>query len=182
MKDNKKNAAKATASVTTKESKSTSRTNKKKTIVLISMIALLVTVGCLNYFMTFAPTPTEGLDNIDTAPTFFVTYREDREATRAQEIIYLDGIIASELSDQAAIQLAQEKKIALVDAMEQELVIEGLIKAKGFDDCIVTMSTKNVNIVVNSAELSLEDAAQILNIIVSETSYTAPDVIIIPYV
>ena len=44
------------------------------------------------------------------------------------------------------------------------------------------MSTNNVNIVVKAEELTLEQAAQILNIIVSETSYTAPDVIIIPYV
>ena len=31
-------------------------------------------------------------------------------------------------------------------------------------------------------ELSLEEAAQILNIVETETSFTAPDVVIIPYV
>lgn len=182
MKDNKTSPATATATVSTKEAKpKMNKVNKKKTIVLISMIALLVTVGCLNYFMTF--TPPGGSDgDIIAPPTFFVTYKQDREATRAQEIIYLDGIIASELSDAATVQLAQNKKLGLCDVMEQELIIEGLIKAKGFEDCIVTMSTNNVNIVVKAEELTLEQAAQILNIIVSETSYTAPDVIIIPYV
>ena len=66
--------------------------------------------------------------------------------------------------------------------MEKELVVEGLIKAKGFQDCIVTMSTDNVNVVVMDEDLSLEDAAQILNIIETETSFNAPQVVIIPYV
>ena len=66
--------------------------------------------------------------------------------------------------------------------METELVLEGLIKAKGFKDCVVTMSTENVNVVVMDEELTLEESAQILDIIVSETDYTAPNVVIIPYV
>ncbi|MGI6213208.1 MAG: SpoIIIAH-like family protein [Christensenellales bacterium] len=174
-----KNRAIATATVTTKEKKSKGlNQNKKKTIILISMIVLLVTVGCLNYFLNFPPKAEED----PTAPTFFATFRIDREATRAQEILYLDGIIASELSTPDAIDAAQEKKINLCDTMEKELVLEGLIKAQGFEDCIVTMSTENVNIVVKTENLGLEQAAQILSIIVNETDYTAPDVILIPYV
>ena len=179
MKGNKKRAAIATASVSTKEKESKGLSqNKKKTIVLISMIVLLITIGLINYFMNYPPKAED--DQI--VPTFFATYRVDREATRAQEIIYLDGIIASELSTPEAIAMAQEKKINLCDVMERELVLEGLIKAQGFSDCIVTMSTENVNIVVKAENLALEDAAQILSIIVNETEYTAPDVILIPYV
>ena len=95
---------------------------------------------------------------------------------------YLDEIIASASSTETAIASAEEQKLQITGAMETELILEGLIKAKGFQDCVVTMSTENVNVVVMDEEVSLEDAAQILNIIVSETDFEAPDVVIIPYV
>ena len=121
-------------------------------------------------------------DQNNTTETFFSTYRTDREETRAQELEYLDEIIASASSTETAIASAEEQKLQITGAMETELVLEGLIKAKGFQDCVVTMSTENVNVVVMDEEVSLEDAAQIMDIIVSETDFEAPDIVIIPYV
>lgn len=161
------------------------KANKKKIIVVCSMVALLVGTGCLNYFLNVKTSDAEPVDNVvnnDNNLSFFETYRTDREATRGQEIAYLDEIIASATSTETAIQDAESQKLNITSSMEKELVLEGLIKAKGFSDCIVTMSTENVNIVVMDEELSLEEAAQILNIVETETSFTAPDVVIIPYV
>lgn len=157
------------------------KTNKKKIIVLVSLVVLLVATGVLNYFLNAKIGTGDDDSNIAT-PTFFVSYRQDREATRSEEILYLDSVIASQSSDEDTIALAQAKKLGICDIMETEMVLEGLIKARGFDDCVVTISTENVNIVVKNPELSLEEAAQILSIIVAETVYTAPNVYIIPYV
>jgi stage III sporulation protein AH len=159
------------------------KANKKKIIVLVSLVLLLVATGCLNYFLTTSATSsTDDGTDVDVETTFFPAYREERSNTRAQEILYLDDIIASANSDEETIASAQSKKLYLVDSMEVELVLEGLIKAKGFEDCVVTISSENVNVVVQDTELSIEEAAQILDIIVSETDYTASNVIIIPYV
>ena len=158
--------------------------NKKKVIILVSLVVLLVATGCLNYFLTVRNNnKTTSNTNLDEAtPTFFATYRTDRESTRAQEILYLEDIISSANSDQETITGAQNKKLELVGTMETELALEGLIKSKGFEDCVVTISSNNVNVVVQDSELTLDEAAQILNIIVSETDYTAQNVVIIPYV
>ena len=158
--------------------------NKKKVIILVSLVVLLVATGCLNYFLTVRNNnKTTSNTNLDEAtPTFFATYRTDRESTRAQEILYLEDIISSANSDQETITGAQNKKLELVGTMETELALEGLIKSKGFEDCVVTISSNNVNVVVQDNELTLDEAAQILNIIVSETDYTAQNVVIIPYV
>lgn len=157
------------------------KANKKKIIVLVSMIALLVATGCLNYFLNVRKADVD--QPVDqTTPTFFATYRNDREVTRQQEIAYLDEMIASETSSAETIAEAEAQKLAICQAMETELVLEGLIKAKGFEDCVVTISTENVNVVVKDAELTVGDAAQILNIVVTETTFTAPDVVVIPYV
>lgn len=157
------------------------KANKKKIIILVSLVLLLVATGCLNYFLTVNNTDDDGTD-VDATTTFFTSYRDERTNTRAQEILYLDDIIASANSDETTIASAQEKKLGLVDTMEVELTLEGLIKAKGFSDCVVTISSENVNVVVMDTELTVEEAAQILDIIVAQTDYTASNVIIIPYV
>ncbi len=158
------------------------KVNKKKVIILASLVLLLVATGCLNYFLTVKNTDkvTGTLDQ--SIPTFFATYRTDREATRAQEMLYLEDIITSPNTDEKTLAEANNKKLELVGSMETELALEGLIKAKGFEDCVVTISKENVNVVVKDSELAVDEAAQILNIIVTETDYTASNVIIVPYV
>ncbi len=161
------------------------KANRKKIIVIVSMIALLVATGCLNYFLNVkgnTTNPDNDSLNVDSTPTFFATYRSDRETIREQEKSYLDEIITSADSTAEAVAAAETQKLALCAAMETELVLETLIKAKGFEDCVVTISTENVNVVVKDEEVSLEEAAQILDIIVSETDYEAPAVTVIPYV
>ena len=158
--------------------------NKKKIIILVSLVALLVATGCLNYFLTTKKAQTTAAKQTveQTTPTFFATYRTDREATRAQEMLYLEDIISASNTDEKTVADAQAKKLSLVGVMETELSLEGLIKSKGFDDCVVTIGTDNVNVVVKDSELSLEEASQILNVITSETEYKASSVVIIPYV
>lgn len=159
------------------------KVNKKKVIILVSLVVLLVATGCLNYFLTVRNNQSQAKDPVDAAtPTFFETYRTDRDATRSQEILYLEDIIVGANADETTIANAQGKKIELVGMMETELALEGLIKARGFADCVVTMSSNNVNVVVQDAELGLDEAAQILSIIVAETDYEAANVYIIPYV
>lgn len=162
------------------------KANKKKIIVLISLVVLLAGVACLNYFLTIKGIGNKSQDTptaaTNTESTFFTTYRSDRETTRTQEKLYLESIMASTTADEATIAEANQSYLSLAAAMETETTLEGLIKAYGFKDCIVTISNGNVNVVVNDAELTVEEAAQILNTIVTETTYTAKDVVIIPYV
>lgn len=156
------------------------KANKKKIIVLVSMILLLVATGVLNYFLNIKGNQND--DEGTVTPTFFQSYRSDREVTREQEIAYLDEIIASAASSEESIAAAEAQKLTLCTNMETELALEGLIKARGFKDAVVTITTENVNVVVEDTELTAEEAAQILDIIVTETSFTALDVVVIPYV
>ncbi len=161
------------------------KANKKKIIVLVSLVILLAGVACLNYFLTVQKNKnqTNGNSEVSNAtPTFFATYRDDRKATRSQEILYLEEIMASTTSDQTTVSNAEKMYLDLVSAMETETTLEGLIKAYGFDDCIVTITDNNVNVVIKDSELTLEETAQVLSIITDRTEYTAADVIVIPYV
>ena len=156
----------------------------KKAIVLSVMVVLLVATGVLNWalndkLLTEGTEQPAGAESV--TETFFATYRSDREATRESEYLYLDSIIASAEVSEESKASAEQQKLALVMRMEQELTLEALIKAKGFEDAIVAISDNGVNVVVGTDQLSADEATQILSIITEETDYQATDVKIIPY-
>ena len=75
---------------------------------------------------------------------------------------------------------AQDQLLQLTQIMEKELGVEGLIKAKGFDDVIVMLQENSVNVVVDKKDLSSEEVAQILDIVRRETGQEAENIKIIP--
>ena len=152
---------------------------KKKIVILVTMAILLVVTGYLNVVLngTGTTTPTS---NEASNLSFFASYRNDRENTRNSEIAYYDAIIASESSSLEAKNLAETKKADLIQKMETELVVEGLIKAKGFEDVIVTNSTTSVNVVIKTAELTSSQVAQITSIVTEQTGMSIDCVKITP--
>ena len=109
------------------------------------------------------------------AANFFVSFRNDRETTREQEIAYLDAVI-TQGADADTLADAQQQKLAIVDSMEKELTIESLIKAKGFSDAAVTLHKGSVNVILAAETLSDEQVAQVLDIILRETGESADNV------
>lgn len=152
-------------------------TKKKKIIVLGTMLVLLVITGYLNVVLNNSVINTGG--NLNTG-NFFATYRMDRADIRSQEMTYYDAIIASASSSNEAKALAETKKMGLIAAMELELVTEGLIKAKGFEDVIVTTTTNNVNVIVKSGTLEASQVAQIVAVVKEQTGATIDNIKIIP--
>lgn len=157
------------------------KTRTKKILVLSVMVVLLVATGVLNWALNDRLIDNTPADANAVTETFFAAYRSDREATRESEFLYLDAIITSETSSAEAKKAAEEQKLGLVERMEKELQLETLIKSKGFEDAIVTMSESGVNVVVGAPEVTAEQAAQILDIVQTETTFKAADVKIIPY-
>ena len=153
--------------------------NKKKKIIIISvMMLLLVITGVLNIVLN--NNVTKQASTTVTSGNFFATYRTDRQSTRDQELLYYEAIIKSESSTIDAKNLAETKKLSLIDNMETELVTEGLIKAQGFEDCIVTTSASCVNVVVKSGELSSSEVKKIVSIVREQTGAKIDNIKIIP--
>ena len=150
---------------------------KSKIIVLAGMIALLVLTGVLNIVINKKAQSVSSGDTTASAD-FFVTYRADRLATRNQSMLDLDEIIKS--GSDEAIKNADAEKLALTSTMENELKLEGLIKAIGFEDAVVITTSENVSVILRSGELKSEQVAQVLQIVTDETGKTAASVRIIP--
>ena len=110
-----------------------------------------------------------------TDANFFAAYREERDSVRTQELAYLDAIV-SQGADEETLSDAQKQKLDLVNAMETELTVENLVRAKGFADVIVSIHKGNINVVVGAETLNDEQVAQILDIVLRETGKSAENV------
>ena len=143
--------------------------SKKKKIVLLSvMVALLIASGVLNFVLTDTGiTNDQGGDGEPLS--VFAEYRESRVSTRDEEILILNSIISDPNSSAEAKASAEELKLQICKNMETELVLETQIKSKGFEDAIVTISTSSISVAVDQAEISSQEMAQILSIVVTET-------------
>ena len=60
--------------------------------------------------------------------------------------------------------------MTLSSLIESETVIEDLIKASGFEDCVVYIDGDNASIVVKTNGLTTAQAAQIKDILLSEVT------------
>lgn len=148
---------------------------KSKIIVLAGMIALLVLTGVLNIVIN---KKAQSVSTDTTASSdFFVTYRADRLATRNQSMLDLDEIIKT--GSEAAVKDAEAEKLALTSTMDNELKLEGLIKAVGFEDAVVISTSENVSVILKSGELTSDQVAKVLQIVTDETGKSAASVRII---
>ena len=68
--------------------------------------------------------------------------------------------------------------ISMTDIAEKETAAEILLEAKGFDDAIVSIDGDSVDVVVNTAELSEAQRAQIEDIVIRKTGVSADAVVI----
>ncbi len=170
---------------------------EKKHWVFMGLVMLLCVTGYVNYRFSEnvggqEPTVVQGQVSEPTASpdpgqttnatlSYYANFRAERKTTREQEVAYLDSIIADTRTDAETLKDAQEQKMAIVEAMETETTVEGLIKAKGYADCVVTIKEGSVNVVVeNEAALTSAQAAQIFEIVRQETGESNENIKIMP--
>lgn len=158
---------------------------KKKIIILSVMIGLLAITGYINVALNNSLSAKKTTNNT-TTPTsattqsFYTTYKSERESTRQQELQFYEAIIASQTSSAEAVKEAEQNKLDLIQQMEKELVVEGIIVGKGFDDAIVTQSSANVNVFIKSAELTSSEVAIITDVVREQLGVDIDKIIIIP--
>lgn len=155
---------------------------KKKIFILCGMLVLLVAAGCLNIFLNKSASNSQNGNYVGgtSYASFFESARVDRTSARKETVAQLDAIIANASSSAEAVKEAEATKLQLATTGEVEQALETLIKALGYDDVFVTASTENINVIVKSPEITDLEAAQILNVVVTETNKSANNVIIIP--
>ena len=116
-------------------------------------------------------TSVAGMDSLSGAKLL-------KEQTRAKsKETFLEIINNTNIAEEQK-QEAIDGMIALTDVAEKETAAEILLEAKGFEDVVVSITDDMVDVVVNTAELTEAQRAQIEDIVTRKTGYSVSQLII----
>ncbi|MDR2519853.1 MAG: SpoIIIAH-like family protein [Eubacteriaceae bacterium] len=163
----------------------------KKNMILGALVVLLVATSYINFKM-FGDSKGEvaeednpnntklvsqmiSLDEVvngqaKVTSAFFSEYRMERDAVRSENLTLLENTVNSKNSSPEAIAEANSEMIKLVKNRETIRNLEGQIKGKGFRDTVVYFDSSYVNVFLDCETISQQQAVQIQDIIVKETS------------
>lgn len=113
---------------------------------------------------------------------YFAAIRLSRQESRDSAAELLQETIAYETgADDTAASAASKQLENMVATALKESEIEGLVIAKGYEDCVAYMSEEGISVAVAAPEEGLEaDAvAQICDIVVTQSDYTPSELKII---
>ena len=162
----------------------------KKHIILAGLTLLLGITVYANYRLSSVKIPsTDVIDNVDLGDTYgqvqyvngtelgsyssadyFAQARLDKLTSRDQAVETLKMVLGGQDITEEEIATYTMNAVTLSSLIESETTIENLIIACGYEDCVVYLDGENASIVVKSDGLTPAQAAEIKDILLSETS------------
>ncbi len=97
------------------------------------------------------------------------------EAVAALKTMLSDGELTTEQKSALTTQATE-----FATAIEVEGKIETILKAKGFQDCMVYYDAEKVDVILHAADLMEEEVTQIRDVILEETDVAVQDISILP--
>lgn len=155
----------------------------KKTLLrsalLLAALALGFAIGCLcslkeSVVPAMGPSVEEGSEDP------IAKFRTEREQLRAMQKSQLNEIIHGGSADAEIVGMAQRRLIELCASEETESTIEGVLRLRGYEDCVATVHASSVNVLVRSELLTLQDSSLILELVCRESGAQSGNVKIIP--
>ena len=125
-------------------------------------------------------TPGEAVLTSADASSVVAEAKVTREQVRSKNKESLLEIINSEnLSDEQK-QSAVDQMVHMTELAEKEAAAETPLASKGFSDSVVSLTDDSADVVVNAAELTDANRAQIEDIITRKTGVAAQNIVITP--
>jgi len=164
-----------------------------KSAVLITAVLLIGLAVYLNYRWFYDPIDSLGFgknnmeDNYsDSAQTdanaqnnYFTATALSREQSRDEAIDVLKLVTESADASEAAKADAAAKISKIAVDIQNEINIETLVKAKGFEECVAVIGDNSVSVIVKAESLQANEAAQILAIAYETTGIPVENISII---
>lgn len=175
---------------------------RRNQIVIASLIVMILCAGYLNfrynkakqtsnsgtspigsaYFVknadnTIAETPVAKING-----DYFVVNRAEKERTRDEQKEMLQNILNNKNVSKEAKTKAETELIRVTRNAEKEMIIEGVLKGKGFVDVLAFINDDKIDIVVkDDTNLLPSQQAMILDVVTRETGVSAENIKINPY-
>lgn len=109
---------------------------------------------------------------------YIASVQLNREQVRAKNKESLMSIINSTGIEEAAKQQAIQDMLTLTETAEKENAAETLLMARGFADPVVSVSSDQVDVVINAASITDQQRAQIEDIVKRKTERSADQIVI----
>lgn len=154
-----------------------------RTGALVASVAIIAVAGYINLRYTSIPDAVsgEGVSVIDESDTSMSAIEEEtasqdyfalsvinRQRVRDEAMEILLDLTNSEAMDTEARVDAYNEMTRMANEITNEANIESLVKAKGFNNCVAVVSKDDVNVVVESDGLTVNEVAQIKEIVYLE--------------
>lgn len=169
------------------EKKGISKYLNIRTGALVASVAIIAVAGYIN--IRFASTPSlddndgikASVEDINAAllenseeqsstesEDYFALSVINRQRVRDEAMEILLDLTNSEVTDATAKADAYSEMTRMANEITNEANIESLVKAKGFNNCVAVVSNDDVNVVVESDGLTINEVAQIKEIVYLE--------------
>ena len=152
--------------------------NAKKIALMSTLVLLLAVTAVFNFVLAGTGNTSAAASTVKA--NYFSSYRTERSTTRSEEFVQLDSVITAYVPESAEYAAAVERKQELVEVMEDELVMESIIKAMGFTDAAVSIGSDSINVFINSNELTGEMVTKIFYALEVEQKVRDGNIIIMP--
>lgn len=175
---------------------------KKKSIAIVSLVFLIAIAFVINYNyqnginknasgktedlntqltdknQTLNTTSTKDASKAATAVAsgLFSSYRQDRDVNRSRSLEALQEIVNNKNTSQTTRDEAQKQIIKLTETNQKELILENLIKAKGFQDAVVLIDNNTANVIVQADKLSEQEVAKIQDVVLQQTGFSLDNI------
>ena len=114
------------------------------------------------------------------ANTTVAEAKVSREQIRAQNKETLQALIDNTNISEEEKQDAVAQMVRMTELAEQEMAIETLMASKGFSEAVVSLTNDSVDVVVDAAELTDANRAQIEDIVTRKTEIAPENIVITP--
>lgn len=125
-------------------------------------------------------TPGEAVLTSVNGSEFSAAAKLTREQLRAQNKETLMEVINNDTIAEEQKQTAIDSITSLTDIAEREAAAELLLDAKGFEDSVVSITDNSADVVINMAEISDSQRAQIEDIVKRKAEIPGENIIITP--
>lgn len=116
-----------------------------------------------------SPEPDPETWEPDEFKEFFIEYRLQRDRVRAGEVEMLNQMISNPNITPEGKKNAEEQLLGIIRVMEQELLVENMLKAHGHKDAVFFFRDGMANVVVQAGELTDKEFLQISEMVSNVT-------------
>ena len=110
---------------------------------------------------------------------YFVSAQLNRQRSRDEALETLQVVIDSSETMPDVKDEALNRMISIASEIETEAIVEEMIKAKGFEECLAVMTGEKINVIVKTPGLLTSEVAQITEIVTQETGFSPENIVIV---